>query len=55
MTLTGTPAAFEASTAAGMKSMSKRRPKPPPIKVVWTRTWAGANPAAVAAVACATC
>jgi hypothetical protein len=34
ITLTGAPTAFDASTAAGMKSISKRRPKPPPIRVV---------------------
>ena len=35
---TGAPTAFDASTAAGTKSTSRRRPKPPPSKVVCTLT-----------------
>ena len=43
---TGAPTAFDASTAAGMKSTSRRRPNPPPSRVVWTLTWSGFSPAA---------
>ena len=43
------PTAFEASTAAGMKSTSRRRPNPPPSRVVWTLTCSGVSPAAAAA------
>src|SRR4029078_13153895 len=38
---TGLFAAFAHSTAAGMKSPSSRRPKPPPRNVVCTNTFSG--------------
>ena len=41
ISFTGAPTAFDASTAAGTKSTSRRRPKPPPSRVVWTLTWLG--------------
>src|SRR5215813_12548481 len=53
--LTGAPTALDASTAAGTKSTSRRRPNPPPSSVVWTLTWSGFKPAASAAAACAIC
>ncbi len=39
ISFTGAPTAFDAATAAGTKSTSRRRPKPPPSRVVWTLTW----------------
>src|SRR2546422_117373 len=41
---TGTPAAFETSTASAMKSARPRRPKPPPRYIVWIWTFSAGNP-----------
>ena len=52
MSLTGVPpTAFAVSTASTMKSISPRRPKPPPSSVVFTVTFSGGTPAMRAAVA----
>jgi len=51
-TFTGAPTAFAVSTASTMKSISPRRPKPPPSKVVLTMTFSGGSPVILAAVAC---
>src|ERR1051326_740744 len=48
-TLTGAPAALEASTASTTKSCMTRRPNPPPRKVVCTSTFDGSSPAIRAA------
>src|SRR2546425_891628 len=50
-TFTGAPTAFDVSTASTMKSISARRPKPPPSSVVFTMTFSGGRPVSRAAVA----
>ncbi len=56
ISFTGAPTAFDASTAAGMKSTSRRRPNPPPSKVVIDvdAVWPAVQPRRPAA-ACAIC
>ncbi len=48
-TWTGAPRSREISTASRTKSVSERRPKPPPMRVEWTRTDSTGTPAASAA------
>jgi hypothetical protein len=51
MTFTGAPTAFAVSTASTTKSISPRRPKPSPSRVVFTVTFSGGTPTIRAAVA----
>ena len=50
--LIGMPAAFDTSTASSTKSVSPRRPKPPPTNVVTTVTASSGRPAIFAAIFC---
>ena len=44
MSLTGAPTLFEIQAASAMKSLRRRRPKPPPTRVMLTVTFASGIP-----------